>query len=1071
MIKDFISLNITSMFKEIYKYILNHVFTNRFISKSKEKSIKSWFSGLILIFESFLKNALKLNLIISLLFPMISISQTEFHNNTNCNQEQHIKEFNYDLYKLFIKNKQQVKKVTIELPVVLHIIRKTNGKTNYNLSQLLSKIPHGFATINQYLTPLNTRLYLAKINYIDSDYLYNKKAQRIDYVSFLNPNSTNFFITNEGGNFSSFPNSSTTPNAIFFSRNIFGSSSKIINSTLPHEIGHYLGLMHTHTNTEYGNNFPLAENVARVGSQSNCKNSGDYLCSTAADSYNSNDTKDKYGIPYNPDIKNVMSYYRNSRESFTNEQLTIMESAISFRLNDNRYDIDGYIQQQELEAPKIISLENSSLYNTLRWTNIENNLGYIVERSNNSTNSIFTPIIGLSKNTNSFIDENIEKNTRYSYRVIPVNSPKNYSDVRNIRTENVYCNVNNTCDGFGFVPERIVLKSKNKKLINSTNINCNNKASVIDYSNSILESSSDIELKIDQSRKQDFLYNVFIDLNGDGEFNTNDEWIIKNDISTDKYSYSSIFNLNSRPLKQGKTSMRIISSFYKNTNETHPIEDPCNVNLGFTQDFIITLQDQRKEVFWIGNTSNDWFTTTNWSNNLIPDKNTNVTITEKSKNYPIINDKIEFNSLKIENGGVLISKVAIDGAVFYEKKLSNNSWNIFSSPVINQAIQKLINDNDLIINNEEELSLSYFNTTENSWNCFSNSTVDDLQIGRGYSIKLNESKTVTFNGEVAIKDISIPITKARYTNMNLIGNPFLAYINSLKFISINTKYLSEETIWIWNGKYYEAHNNMNPIELAPTDGFFIDIKKEGNALFKASDLHQNKKNQTKKSNVFQVELIMKNSNRQHSTKIFYSESKTTGFDNGFDSKIFSEETDFLIFSELVSKKENQKLAIQTLPDTNLNNIIIPIGFKTQTKEELNISAKLLNIPDNYEVFLEDREYNKFINLNGNSHSFSPKKNTIELGRFYIHTIEKEIIEADNTIKKTHIYKSNTNEITIKNLEFNGLLKIYSMQGQELLSTTIKPLDTNKIKFENRSSSIYLISLITKKGKIIKKIKF
>ncbi|CAL2075268.1 conserved hypothetical protein [Tenacibaculum sp. 190524A05c] len=1077
MVKDIISLSVKLTFKKLSRYFSKLVFIQYLCDKNNEKSVTNWILYKLLfrntkqnLFHNQIDSHVLGFLILSFLISLVSQGQELKSNNYQHHIEQTPTAHNIALYKEFIKTKGNKRYSDLNLPIILHIVRKSNGTTDYDLSQFISTIPNGFVTINKTSSPLNIRFYLAKINYIDSDYLYAKEAKRQDYVNFLNPNCTNFFITNKGGSFSSFPNSSTTPNAVFFSKNMFGSPAKHVNSNLSHEIGHYLGLFHTHTSTEYGNSYALAENVAREGDQSNCSSTGDYLCSTPADPHNSKDTTDKYGSLYIADKSNFMSYYSDHRNSFTNEQLKIMRNALEYRLNDDRYDLDGYQSQELIQAPKITHIESTSLYNSLKWTNIESNLGYIVERANKNLGNDFEPIAGISRNKTIYIDKNISANTQYTYRVIPLNSPKSYSDAETISTTSVYCNTKNTCEGFGFVPERITLTNKKATLIDINDIDCSNSTSVINSSDAIIKSNSELTLTIAQSRKQDFYYNVFIDLNGDGLFNDKEEWIIKNTISTNKYSFSSKFNLGLIPVKQGQTSMRIICSLYQNTNGKYPIKDACNVNLGFTQDFTITLLDQSKEVFWVGNTNQDWFTPSNWSNNSVPNSSANIIIPDELKQYPIINDRVNFNTLKVESGASLISTIPIEGAITYEKKLKNNKWNLISSPLLNQTVDKLIKNNKLIVNSKEEISLSYFDTMSNTWNCFMNNAENDLEVGKGYSIKLNDSKTVTISGKLATEDISIPIITGNTTKMNLIGNPYLAYTYSEKLLNSNSFNLSENTIWTWNGEFYQAHNNMNPIEIEPGQGFFVEAKKNGNITFLASDAHHKTQNTDNKPNNFTIKLSLENSMKKRSTTIYYSRGKSIDFDNGYDSKIFTEDMDLLIYSELISKRESRKLAIQTLPDSNYNEMILPIGFKTTTRQELTLSAELLNLPDDVDVILEDRTYNKFINLKNDTYVFSPTKNSIETGRFYIHTKQTIKDETDNSIDSFQIFKSNTDEITIKNLRLNGLIQVYSIQGKVILDSSFESSETNRIKFNQPASGIYLVAISTEEGKIIKKMK-
>ena len=90
-------------------------------------------------------------------------------------------------------------------------------------------------------------------------------------------------------------------------------------TTLAHEIGHYLGLLHTHGTSNCGTTDELVDG-------SNCATAGDRVCDTPADpnllvddcsTYEvdadcvyTGERRDANGEPYDPDTRNIMSYSR-----------------------------------------------------------------------------------------------------------------------------------------------------------------------------------------------------------------------------------------------------------------------------------------------------------------------------------------------------------------------------------------------------------------------------------------------------------------------------------------------------------------------------------------------------------------------------------------------------------------------------------------------------------------------------------------------------------------------------------------------------------------------------------------
>ncbi|CAM1345687.1 GEVED domain-containing protein [Tenacibaculum amylolyticum] len=1088
MIKEFFSLNIHIMFKEVHLYYLRCTSiknSKQRVYKSTEKRVISWTLKCFFPVAYTIKKLCVTNtsipqqyrsiLLLFLIVPLISIGQSEVEHHQHSQQE--INTY-MNLYKKFIQEKKAPynrRTITI-LPVVLHIVRKTDGTTDYNLNNFLSKIPQGFATINRYILPLQTHFYLAEIKYINSDILYENSVNRSNYEEFLDNNSTNFFIINEGENLSSFPNSNTTPNAVYFSKNTFGSTTDNTEATILHEIGHYFGLVHTNTNTEFGNEYPLAESVARGGPQLNCTSSGDYLCSTPADAYGSPDSTDKYGATYFPDKTNIMSYYVNERVQFTEEQYNIMQSAIDYRLNDNRYDIDGYVQEIDIATPEITFINNTSLYNELSWTNVDHNLGYIIERSTQSDTSGFSPIAGLTKDTQDFQDNDIQSNTNYWYRVIAVNSKNNYSTPEKVFVGGTYCNLKNTCDGYGFVPDKITLSNTQTNLIDLDTIPCSNNVSVLDYSNITLTSNDDFTLHIQQSENEIFFYNLFIDFNMDGDFDDTDEWVIKNELSTNNNTFESNFNLYQKIIRQGTTSMRFVSSFYKNTNGIYPLKNACTMALGFAQDFKITVkpENENQKIFWNGSTNNNWFNPSNWSTNTIPSNNADIVIPNSLNNYPTVNTPITVNTLTINSGASIILNEAIEGDVTYKKQLERNNWYLTASPVMGETIENIIENSDLITSTEGKLSFAYFdNTNNNSWNYISDTTTGNISIGAGYLVKLASNNYISFNGTLNTTDTTFLIKKGITSNMNLLGNPFAAYINSTTFTSDNTTHLSEETVWVWNGKNYEAHNLMNPIEIEPSQGFFVEAYQNGNVTFNsANQQHKTNEMLAKPTASFSFELIVDNETEQRATKVFYVNGTTTAFDNGYDSKIFEDDihNTLNVFTSFVTDDQQKKLAIQTLPDTDYETMIIPIGLIANANEEINFSLNTENLPNDLSIMLEDRLANRFIDIHEEFYSVTLNEVSNGTGRFYIHTTARLSNGSTDVLSGIHIYKSDFKQISITGLETDAKIKVYSLLGEQLFNTKLNPKNKHTIELPNTACGIYLIKLQTEKGIGVKKIK-
>lgn len=213
----------------------------------------------------------------------------------------------------------------IIVPVHIHLLRESNGNSNLTLQQIQTELD----SVNYYYA--NAGLIFIECiaaEMIDEDTMYNYESS-FHQAELLNnhftPNVLNLYFGNTVSlNFTAvcgyawFPGG---PDAAFIS-----GSCATNGSTLAHEIGHYMGLMHTHG----GSSDELVDG-------SNCSTEGDWICDTPADPGLSGlvDTACMYtgtqldanNQPYQPDVTNIMSYSRKvCRTSFTPTQYSVINA-------------------------------------------------------------------------------------------------------------------------------------------------------------------------------------------------------------------------------------------------------------------------------------------------------------------------------------------------------------------------------------------------------------------------------------------------------------------------------------------------------------------------------------------------------------------------------------------------------------------------------------------------------------------------------------------------------------------------------------------------------------------------
>lgn len=344
------------------------------------------------------------------------------------------------------------------VPMQANVLRESNGTGGIDQADL-----------NRTLTYVNRAFFAAGIEFFwkgpmnvanNSDYFdYDPAVGDNDNVNGLlglftpASDAINIYITNSLGGeicgFAYLPSSVPSSNCIVMSRACALTGST---GTFPHEMGHYLGLLHTFQGTEYGPNYPSAENVARSGTQANCTTDGDLLCGTTADPNGDTDVEcnyigggtDVHGVPYDPPLENTMSYYPCSStitNGFTPDQFDRALQGLVQRMSYATYSLDA--PPQDVPPPSDLEATLDPLGVSLTWVdNATNELGYLIERSVISATEGFTPLAGGSTGPNDtdLFNSSVASYTTYYYRVKTVNGDcDTYSNVDSVTTGLIYC--------------------------------------------------------------------------------------------------------------------------------------------------------------------------------------------------------------------------------------------------------------------------------------------------------------------------------------------------------------------------------------------------------------------------------------------------------------------------------------------------------------------------------------------------------------------------------------------------------------------------------------------------------
>ena len=527
---------------------------------------------------------------------------------------------------------------------------------------------------------------------------------------------------------------------------------------------------------------------------------------------------------------------------------------------------------------------------------------------------------------------------------------------------------------------------------------------------------------------------------------------------------------------------------------------------------------------WNGAVSTDWHTAANWDTNSIPNStndviiagavnkpiissgtlaetlnltiNTGATLTIDSANSLTVSGNLTItdnDSFILNSGSSLIVSGTSSGDLKYLRNITTtDKWYLVSSPVVGE------NELDFLSNSGDGVGF----IPQGSGGQFALGLYSDgwsyntanFGSGYGFTVKTSKPGDLVFTGQMPTSDYGA-FTTDTTDDFNLFGNPYPSYIPANlnadatnNFLTVNTDTASRQdeldsaTIWFWDQAtdgYIQINQGSPARFIAPTQGFFLKTKGgfgDSKIDFKETmQSHQSTEVFNRSVTTRQdIKLFLSDGTKNKYTEIYYIDGTTTGFDNGYDSSIFGGVTqEFAVYTEAVANGTGKKLGIQSLPNSNFENMVIPIGINADSGLNIKFTAEVLNLPNGINVYLEDRLKDTYARLDetNSNYSITLTENLSGFGRFYLHTKSSSTLNADDiALEGTSVYQLDKNSLRITGINSdNARIKIYSILGKQVLDYSFSSKGNSDITLPNLNTGVYIVQVATEKGKINKKI--
>ncbi|WP_420552459.1 T9SS type A sorting domain-containing protein [Tenacibaculum aiptasiae] len=509
------------------------------------------------------------------------------------------------------------------------------------------------------------------------------------------------------------------------------------------------------------------------------------------------------------------------------------------------------------------------------------------------------------------------------------------------------------------------------------------------------------------------------------------------------------------------------------------VDDASWSNTNWTQkDVTVTYKENCNPIIWSGNISSDWSLAANWEGGAIPNTTDEVLIPSTATNFPTINSSTTVKSIVMESGATLVANESVDAIAIYKRNLATTNWYLMSSPLEFESIRDLIKNNQFANGTKNNnIGLAFYdnrNSPNNRWEYQKTTSFGSIGLGKGFAVKLANSSGFFSKGKVNSKKTDVNLSKAA-TSYNLIGNPYLALVKSSDFLQRNTNSLESETIWVWNQatNSYDTKVTADNYKIGTGQAFFVKSKSntETVSFLLADQTHGADTFQRGGNDRPELKLNVSNGKINKYAKIYFVESATKGFDNGYDGELFSSgKNKFEIYSELLEGNKNKKYQIQSISAKEKHSII-PIGVSAKAGEKINFSVEKKNFPDDIKIYIEDKEKQLFVQLSIATENYSVdlSKKINGTGRFYLHTSAKDINENDfiknSQLKIKHL---GANVIHVEGIENEATINIYTIQGKEVVSKQLKQ-NNNQVQLPKLASGVYLVKVQTEEEQKTKKI--
>ena len=422
--------------------------------------------------------------------------------------------------------------------------------------------------------------------------------------------------------------------------------------------------------------------------------------------------------------------------------------------------------------------------------------------------------------------------------------------------------------------------------------------------------------------------------------------------------------------------------------------------------------------------------------------------------------------------------IAGNGNMRVERYMSNDDhWHLYCSPMKNQSIRDFLKYNpeipDLVDGSGKVIGVGmrqYLTSFDNWDNYYIYKSTDsgEMANAKGFLISTIPDRpldagagTIEATGIPNDKIVNLAIDGSN-NGWNCIGNPYTSAIANASFLAGNTDLTTEvpfQNLYLWDetkSGYFPANGYVQAGQ-----GFFVKSKLAGGLVHFTSDMQSFANTVAFKSATLDlpsISLIAQFQTLRSTTQIGFVTNTTKGLDLGYDAGMLKANKDFALYSRLI-EDIGVDFCLQSLPDQNYDQYVIPIGIDFKVGGVLTFSAETVNLPVGCLAVLEDRLTKQFtrLDLKDAKYTATVSANTKGTGRFFLHT--SDVISSVHAIENEPFKISKIG----KTLYINGDVSdkanffVYSVNGKQLANFKAESQIQNQFDASGFPAGVYILT--------------